>query len=386
MTAMMWSREGPISSTEFPIADVERYGDIERKHRQVAEFLEAHDFEALLLQTPANFSWFTSGADSSRGGSSERVAAAFVTREARLIAAGSIDAAQLFEQELAAMGFQLKERQWHEPRSLLIEDMCRGRCIAGDIPHPRMQDVSVHLTGMRIPLSSFECGRLRQVGSIAAHAVEATCRNFARGETEAEVAGQLAHRIVKHAAIPERLQVFGDGRAGKYPHWTYGENRIENWCTVAAVVRKWGLCAAAARTVAFGRPDQNIVDAHHCATLVQATGMFFSQPEWELAEVWSRTQRIYEKYGHPHEWQHAEQADIIAYEPCEIPVVPRSAFRLAAGMAVHWHPSAGPAVVGDTILIGEDGQETITRGDNWPRLQIEIKGRAMIRPAILRRE
>ncbi|MEX0718826.1 MAG: M24 family metallopeptidase [Planctomycetaceae bacterium] len=385
MTAMMWSREGTMSSSEFPIVDVERYGDIERKHREVARFLEAHDFEALLLRKPANFAWFTCGADSSRAGSSERTAAVFITPEARVVAAGSIDASQLFEQELAAMGFQLKERPWHEPRSLLLEDLSRGRRVAGDAPYHQVPEVSVHLTGLRIPLSPLECGRLREVGAIVAHAVEATCRSFTRGSTEAEVAGELSHRIIKHGAVVERLQVFADGRAGKYPHWSYGEQPIENWGTVAAVARKRGLCAAAARSVAFGRPAQDIVDAHHCATLVQATGMFFSQPEWELAEVWDRAQRIYEKYGHPHEWQHAEQAEIIGYEPCELPVVPRSAFRLAPGMGVHWHPSVGPALVGDTILVAEDDNQTITAGANWPQLQLEIKGATIIRPAILRR-
>ncbi|MEX0702793.1 MAG: M24 family metallopeptidase [Planctomycetales bacterium] len=386
MTAMMWSRESRMSSAEIPIADVERFGDIERKHRLVTEFLESHAYEGLLLCKPSNFAWFTSGGDSSRAGSSERTAAVFVTPEARVVAAGSIDAAQLFEQQLAGLGFQLKERPWHEPRNLLLEDLSRGRRVAGDLPAPRIQDVSVHLTGMRIPLTALECERLRKVGALVAHAVEATARHVSPGMTESEVAGELSHRLIKHEAVPERLQVFADGRAGKYPHWTYGEHPVEQWCTIAAVARKWGLCAAASRTIAFGRPSQEVVDAHHCASLVQASGMFFSQPEWELAEVWNRAQRIYEKYGYPHEWQHAEQAEIIGYETCEVPVVPRSEFRLAPRMALHWHPSVGPAFVGDTVLVGDDGHETLTPMENWPRLQLELKGQTLTRPAILRRE
>ena len=34
------------------------------------------------------------------------------------------ESAQLFDRELQGLGFQLKERPWHEPRSTLIEDLC----------------------------------------------------------------------------------------------------------------------------------------------------------------------------------------------------------------------------------------------------------------------
>ena len=133
MSTVTWKPAGPISSAEFQIVDPERISDIQHKHRVVTDFLESRRLDALLLQRSGNFSWFTSGGDCSRGGSPEATAALFITPEARVVVTTNADSAQLFDRELQGLGFQLKERPWHEPRQTLVDDICRGRFVAGDI-------------------------------------------------------------------------------------------------------------------------------------------------------------------------------------------------------------------------------------------------------------
>ena len=116
---------------------------------------------------------------------------------------------------------------------------------------------------------------------------------------------------------------------------------------------------------------------------MQATGMYFSQGDWELFEVWKRVKRIYEKFGHPDEWQNASQAEIIGYEVTEIPVVPKSEFRLMPGMSVYWHPSVAAACGGDSILVRENGFEFLTPTENWPTLNVNVKGKTVRCPGIL---
>ena len=386
MPTMTWPHSSPPSSGEIPLLDPDRASDIEAKHRLVAEFLEQHGYHALLLEEPQNFAWFTSGGDSTRGGSPETTAALFITPDARVVVTNSVDSGQLFDYELHGMGFQLKERPWEEPGRLLIEDLCRGRAVAGDAARPGLRDVSMHLGGMRLPLTDFECRRLHEVGRGVAHAVEATCRQLDAGRTEADIAGELAHRLLRRRILPERLQVAGDGRNRRYRHWTFGAERVERYCVVSAVGRQHGLLAAATRTVSFGEPPREIRDGHNRALLMQATGMFFSQRDWELFEVWDRVERIYDKFNYPNEWRLAEQAEVVGYNLCEAPLLPKSEFRLAAGMAVFWHPSVGPAVIADTILVGENGFELLTPMEQWPRVTVTVKGTPIPRPSILERD
>ena len=283
-----------------------------------------------------------------------------------MLIAGNVDSGQLFDCELPGVGFQLKERPWHEPRSVLIEDLCRGRKVASDSGFERTTDVSVQLKGMRTRLTNYDCKRMREIGELVTHAVEATARNLQHRESEAEIAGQLAHRLIRQRVTPARIQVLADGQGHRYRHWSYGEDRVERYCVISAIGRREGLHVAACRTVCFGDPPQIIRTGHVCASLIQATGMFFSQADWEIFETWKRLQRIYDKYGYPDEWQLAEQAEIVGYGMAEIPYVANSEFRHEAGMAVHWHPSVGPALVGDTILVTDNGFELITPSENWP--------------------
>lgn len=375
----------PPSSAEMQVVDYDRLADVTEKHRLVSEFLISRNEAALLLQQPGNFAWFTTGGDNSRRGSSQTTAALFITTEARVVICGNVDSPLLFEKEIAGLGFQLKERPWHEPRHVLIDDLCRGRRVASDTGYGNTNDVSLHLTGLRLPLTELECGRMRRLGKLVAHAVEATARTLTPGRTEAEIAGEVAHRLMKHQVVPEQIQVLGDGRGQRMRHWAFGEGNVEKFCTISVIGRMQGLSAGAARSVCLTEPPAELLTSYQQAAMVQATGMFFSQKDWEIFEIWNRIRRIYEKCGSEDEWRLADQATVLGYEVGEVPFVPNSQYRLAPGMPLFWHPSVGPAHTGDTVLVGNKSLEILTAASDWPMISVAVKGTEIEVPAILRR-
>lgn len=373
------------SSGELPVICPERANDIDLKHERVAQFLKEHRLAALLLQRPSNLAWFTSGADFTRHGSSETTASLFVLPEARVILTSNVQSAQLFENALAGHGFQLKERPWHEPHSVLVDDVCRGRQVGSDTGVGRTTDVSAKLLDLRLPLNLLECERLRELGLHVAHAVEATARNFEHGITEAEIAAQLAHRLLKHRVLPERIQVCADGISSRFRHWTPSSEPVERFCSLTAIGRRDGLSVGVTRTVCFGEVPEELRASYLIALVTQATGMYFSQANWTIRETWKRVARIYEKFGHADEWEFADQAEVTGYQPCEVRVTPNSDFVLRAGMAMYWHPSVGPANIGDTMLIGPSGLEVLTPTEQWPMAKVDVKGAPILRPDILQR-
>ncbi|MGE0375690.1 MAG: M24 family metallopeptidase [Planctomycetaceae bacterium] len=376
----------PVSSGEIGIIDLNRADEVDRRHQRVAEFLAASGNDALLLTQPHNFAWITAGGEGTRPGTQDMVAALFITPDARVVLTGSVDSGQLFDRELHGLGFQLKERPWTEPLAVLLEDLCRGRRVAGDSGLLMTDNVERQLVRFRTPLSRHEWPLLRRLGKSVTHAVEATARTFRQGESEAEVAGQLAHRLLKHQITPVRLQVLADGQGHRYRHWGYGSERIERTCILSAVGRLHGLHAGVTRTVTFGQPTQAIADTHHLATLVQTTGLFFSQVGWTVNDTWTRVARIYEKFGAPDGWRQAEQAEGIGYHIAEFPVVPGGSTRLRTGTVMHWHPSVRTAMVGDTMLVRKSGFELLTGSDEWPELIIDVKGARIRRPNLLIRK
>ena len=385
MTLAVDDLTGRFSSGEFPTTDPVRFDEIERRHERVAHLLNTRGYDGLLLQRPANFAWFTVGGDCARGNSAETSAALFITREARVVLASNIDSGQLFDYQLPGLGFQLKERPWQEPRQVLMSDLCRGRKVASDTAFERTVELNGELTGLRLPLSELECERLRVLGRLVAHALEATGRALLPNRTEAEVAGELSHRLLKHQVFPEQVQVWADAQGMRYRHWSFGSDSVRRTCMLAAVGSRWGLRVMAARTVTFGPTDPAFIQAFQCASMVKATGVYFSQTEWTLGDAFDRVRRMYEKFDAPNEWRTADQGAVIGYERSEVPIVPNSPYRLQPKTAIEWHPSLGPSQVGDTILINSDGFEILTPTENWPTMEIAVKGSLISVPGILNR-
>jgi len=373
----------PRSSGEFAAIDVERAAEITRRHSLIREFLEREDYAAMLLQQPTNFAWLTCGGDNQRGGHTGTTGSLFITPDARVIICSNADTAQYFECEVSGLGFQLKERPWFEPRSVMVSDLCRGRRVASDSCANGTDDASLMLLGMRLPLSEYDLIRLRESGRNIAHAVEATARGLTRGRTEAEIAGELSHRLMKHGIVPERIQILGDGRGRRFRYWNYDQSMVQRYCTISVVGRFQGMYVGVARTVSIGEPPADLLAAFEPAALVAATGIFFSQPDWELFEVWNRVRRLYEKSGVVAEWRQAEQADVVEYAFGSVPLMPNSEFRLTAGVPLFWHPSVGPALMGDTVVVRNEGTEIITPASEWPTIPVSVKGVNVDIPAIL---
>jgi Xaa-Pro aminopeptidase len=218
------------------------------------------------------------------------------------------------------------------------------------------------------------------------HAVEATARNFVAGESEADIAGQLSHRLIRHQIEPVLLQVMADGQSRRYRHWSYGSDRVERHCIVTAIGRRHGLHAAVSRTACVGAPSEELHHTHELAMFLQATGLLFTQAGWTMRETWKRVARIYEKFGVPDEWRVADQADVIGYRMPEIALQPASPQVFRSGMPVFWHPSVRSSSAGDTMLVTSHGSEFLTHSESWPTLNVSVKGVRMNRPAILIRE
>jgi Xaa-Pro aminopeptidase len=386
MATVMNQPAHPLSSGEFDVTDPDRYEDVDRKQAQVADFLARKRYDALLIRQPCNFAWFTSGAECPRRDGEAAGAALFITPDARVVVTNNVDSGQLFDKQLGGLGFQLKQRPWHEGQLGLLDDLCRGRNVACDAAHSGTTDESSDVARLRLPLTALECERLRKLGAIAAHAVEATARHIEPGQTEADIAGQLANRVIRHEATPLRLRAVGDGRGAAYRHWNFGNQPMHRWCFLSATVSRWGLCCAVTRSVVFGSPPDELLVAYQQAGMLEATGAFFSQAGWPLSTVWQKVHRIYEKQGIGDEWQIADQADVVGFRPSEVQLVPSSDFTLLPRMPIHWHPTVGPAQMGDTILVTDEGFETVTPATDWPTLCVSVKGRSLHLPDVLLRE
>ena len=356
------------------VLDKQRLADVDEKHARVRTLLAATGADALLLQDHANIAWFTAGADPARCTMEGCQTSLFVTDDARLFATNAVDSAQLFEREAFGLGFQLKQREWFQPHAALVEDLCRGRKVVSDSGAEGTRNVAKDIVLLRQPLTDLEVDRIRRLSKVLVHAVEISAGHIRPGVSEASVAGELSHRLIRRTVTPVRIQVCADGRNVRYRHWSYSEDPIESYATVSCIAKRWGLHVAVSRTVCLNEVPDELWAAHKKAVLIHATGMYFSRTGEKLKNVWPKVRRIYDKLGMPTEWQLADQAEIIGYRAMEHQLTPDSEYELQAPTAMYWHPSIGAALPGDTILVMPGGCEIVTKSSVWPQLRVQVKG------------
>ena len=192
----------PLNSAEWDIFDPSRAARVQARQERVAGLLDARALDAAVLRRPANLAWVTCGADLC-GGGGDPLAAVFLTRTSRVLVCTAADSPHLFDREIPGLGFQLKQRPWDRPRGELLADLCRGRAVGtdadggGDGGGGGAADLSAAFASLRAVLDGEERAALAELGADVAHAVEAACRGATGGRTEADLVGEVAHRLYR---------------------------------------------------------------------------------------------------------------------------------------------------------------------------------------------
>jgi Xaa-Pro dipeptidase len=366
----------------------QRRGDVEEKHRRIVALLDATGNDAVVLGRADSIAWFTSGGDLGLdlGGEMSPVLL-YVNRACRCVVTDNVQSARVFEEELAGLGFQLKERAWSDEPGRVVDELAHEKRVVSDLGPRRSawgRDVDP-LRALRRPLTPLERQRLRELGRTITLAVEATSRNFDQGETEAAVAGHLAHRLIREGVVPVDLRISSDDRLGRYRQPGFKAAPIHRRATITVTGRRFGLCVTASRTVSFGPADSEFRARHALATMVDATYIYFSRPGEIVSEVFRRARRIFEKFGHPHEWTLDYQGFLTGYSPREALLVPDSPMVLEPHSALCWCPSVGPSRSCDTVVVDGRGYECVTAPQSWPVIDVAVKGYVIPRPGVLER-
>lgn len=380
-----------VRSIEHPVARASAISDeqwlelIQCKYKQIQQFLKDRTFGGLLLTRPANIAWATCGVDVPCGSDGQPSAALLMTPGSQILLARKTDADLFLHGAIPNIGFEFRDCDRWRSVSELSQSFETKTLLACDQPMDSYSDASADVAAMRLPLSQHEIVQLRLLGIRVARAVEKAARDFRRGDTEAQIAGDVASRLIRHEVVPERIQVWGDGRAQNWQNWNYGRAPVERDCTISVVARRRGLHVAISRTVSFGILSKEHRWAFADMSLAHATAMFCSRDQAEQSTVWSQVEQAYNKLGNTADWRATDPGCVTGYELCESPISPTSRLRLCAGMPLIWRSVIGSARAVDTVLIRESDCKVITQTGEWPQSSFVFDNVRLLVPAVLQR-
>jgi Xaa-Pro aminopeptidase len=363
-----------------------RRPDVDAKHHRVAALLEEVECKGLLILEPENIAWLTSGGTLRGDLDPGAWPALFYSADERWLIASNVESPRLFDEEIDALGYQLKEWPWHWGREELLTDLCQGRVVACDRPWGRCLPVGEYLGRLRRTLTLYDQACYRSLGKILSHALEATCRSLQVNDSEREIAGQLSHRLLHRGAHPVSISVAADGRLRRYRQCGFTTVPVTRTCVVTGTARKYGLCATASRTVALGAPEPTFRQEYDAACRISATYVASTWPDSGPREILNAGRRVYAITGYEHDWLLCPQGHLTGWLPVELPLTFDTTELFQPGWVVTWNASAGSAASCDTFLITNSGPKQITASDDWPQRRVRVQGANLTRPDLLVRE
>ena len=360
-----------------------RRADIDAKQAVLAGILTEMGCEGAILLVPAHLAWFAGGmnvrglfADSERPG-------VYTNGRMRWLLCGNADTQRLFDEELDGLGFMLKEWQWSTGRAQLLSELVAGKKIASDRPIPGLPQLLEKLRPQLRPLYPSDRRQQIDLGGVVAHALEATARGLSRGDTEQEIAGQLAHRALHHGAEVYSLSVTADVRGKKFRRSGFTDTRVETYCTLQLTASRNGLHATAARAVSFGPPPDEFRVAHDTACKLSAVFRSMSKPDETITSAVDAGARLLKHTDYEHEWRLStpvygtgwSAADELRKAGQDEPFVDRQ--------PLVWQAGSAPRRWVDTVIVTPDGADPVTPPENWPYKRITVGGKPFVVPDVL---
>ena len=360
-----------------------RRADTDAKTGVLAGILAEVGCEAALLLVPAHLAWLAGGlnvrglyAESERPG-------VWTNGKTRWLVCGNADTQRLFDEELDGLGFMLKEWQWGNGRAQLLGELVAGKKVASDRPFPGVVPLAERLRTELRPLLPADREQFAALGKVVAHALEATARGLGMGDTEQEIAGQLAHRTLHHGAEVHAVSVTADDRGGKFRRAGFSGAKVERRCILQLTAVRAGLHVSASRTVSFGPPADDFRAAFEAACKLAAVFRAHTKPGESVTRAVNAGYAVLKGGPFEHEWRLSAAgygtgwfaADELRRAGQDEPFVPHQ--------PLVWQPRVRGAAVVDTVLTADGGAEPITPPNGWPFKRITIAGRSHDVPDVL---
>ena len=325
------------------------------------ELMERQGLGALLLRRPANFAWYTNGADNRVDHASPfGVAAALVTEDGEYVFTNNIEAPRMREEQTP--NFEVVEHPWYAEEAPALRGLIGDASLGADFPLTGASDVSQEVARLRYVLDPDAVERYREVGADAARAIDEAANSLKAGMDEREAAANLAAACRRRGLFSPVLLAAADERIARYRHPIPQSGNVEHRAMLVVSAERGGLYANVTRIVDLEEPERELRRRQEaCETILVHLREEATQPGRTLAEAFQDCQRFYDEAGFRDEWMLHHQGGMTGYASREIIATPREDQEIQVGQALAWNPSITGAKAEETFVLTESGPEVITR-------------------------
>lgn len=360
--------------------------EVKVKLARVRDVMDRLKMDAVLLRKQSNFAWLTAGGRNCVSiGTEIGVAPILVTRDRQYVICNSIEAPRITQEEgVEDLGYEVRSYPWYQDRELtLIKEIVRGDAIGCDVPYAGFKMVGGEIAPLRWALTPWEVIRYRELGFMAARAIEDATRTIRPGDKECAVIGRLASLLWENGLDYITAFCAADDRIGSFRHPIGTDRRIDKRAMLCVNARKWGLIISLTRFVQFGPVPGDIRRRYDANVLVDCTMMAATKPGRPAIEAFRAGLEAYKQLGFEREYELHHQGGAIGYEGRDYRVNFETDAVVLENQAFCWNPSITGCKSEDPILATSQGPEVLSPPVTFPVLKVEAGGCLFRRPDIL---
>ncbi|MCX7706301.1 MAG: M24 family metallopeptidase [bacterium] len=357
--------------------------EIEIKWEKLRIVLKEKNLDGYIINRISNFSWFTGGGNNFVAINTEYGASSLLVTEKKLyLLSNNIEADRMKNEELQGLPFDDIVCVWHKDDGLFqMAEKIAGNKIGIDKPDEKFEFIDI--SNLHLPLLDVEIERYRKLGQKVADAVSKVCHEIKPKMTENQVAGKLSEFFWSSGTIPVVLLIAADDRISNYRHPIATDKKIEKYVMVVVCVYEKGLIVSMTRLVAFEKLSKDIYKKHRAVCTIDAAFISSTKAGNSIGDVFKNGIEAYKNTGYPEEWEKHHQGGPCGYRTRYYRATKESSEIIKNGYAFAWNPSITGTKSEDTIIVSEKGPTIITENQNWPKIDIEVRGACISRPDIL---
>jgi Xaa-Pro dipeptidase len=333
----------------------------ETRDRSLRELMDEHGVGALLLCSPANFAWYTGGADNRVDhGDPVGVASVLLTGDDAYILTNNIEAPRMREEQTPEL--EVVEHPWHEEPDALMRELTGGASVGTDVSSEFGQDLSAEISPFRYVLDMEAIETYRRLGEDTVLAVSEAADSLSPDTDEFEAAAELSAACHGRGIyVPVLLAAAGE-RLVRYRHPVPHGGPLGEQAMLVACAERGGLFASVTRMICFEEPDpQTARRQEACEEILGRMRGEATQPGRTLAQAFEDCRCFYAEAGFPEGWRDHHQGGMAGYASREIIATPATHQEIKEGQAFAWNPSLVGAKAEETFVLGPDGPEVLSR-------------------------
>ncbi|NWF50830.1 MAG: M24 family metallopeptidase [Ignavibacteriaceae bacterium] len=377
------------------LTDEEIKDEIEQKLEMLNSFLDENNLGGMLFTQVRNVNWITAGLANTQIVLNKDIGAAslLIMRDGKkyLICNGS-ESGRLMDEVLGKLGYQLKQYNWYEANSIkdvreeIIREISAKLRIGSDTQFPGTVAMADKFKPLRYSLLPSEIKRYKWLGQQTTEAVAQICKTIKPGMNEFEIEAITSAELRSRGIFPTVLLIGVDERIFSYRHCLPNGASLKKYAMINVVAEKWGMPVAVTRFVHFGKLSPELKNKIEKTAFINAKYQEATVPGKKLRDIWDECKSWYSEAGFTDEWMKHHQGGAIGYDDREYVNYPENENVIQEFQGFAWNPTITGAKVEETMIVSKDGFEVITKSEDWPMINVVLKGKSYPQPDILIRD